>query len=440
MDDAYDARLMRILHLAWEYPPVLYGGLGRHVHALANAQAANGHDVVVITQASGPGAPTTGAVEDSDSGPVRVLRAGDLPTLAESGDLLGQVTLMEQAFTACGEDLLGSWSPDVVHAHDWMVAHAAVSLRAASGAPLVATIHATEAGRNQGWVTTELSTTIHSIEWWLANTADAVIACSRSMDDEIACLFGVHATRVVANGIDLSHWTPPNGASERMRAAHADARPLLAYTGRMEWEKGVQLLLQAMPALRQANPDVRLLVAGRGSYLPQLQEQARELGLDHCTRFLGWVSEEDLRAVVAVADVAIAPSLYEPFGLVALEAAALGTPVVVSETGGLAEFAGDGERALTFRPGDVDGLARAVQEGLDEPAAARERAQRAADSLTDQHDWRRIARATVEVYLEAETARSADASAPFGGASRYRRELAQPRFEPPLGRLLDRGW
>ena len=98
---------------------------------------------------------------------------------------------MECEFTGHGNALLADWQPDVVHAHDWMVAHAAVALRRRSGAPLTATIHATEAGRNRGWVTTDLSTAIHGIEWWLANTSDAVITCSRTMRDEVRTLFGV---------------------------------------------------------------------------------------------------------------------------------------------------------------------------------------------------------------------------------------------------------
>ena len=438
---------MRILHLAWEYPPVMYGGLGRHVHALANAQAANGHDVTVITQgardaAGGGGSRPAGARVHAD-GPahgdghgdeaVRVVRAGAEALRDDPHDLLSRVARMEEGFTAAGELLVGEWSPDVVHAHDWMVGHAAVRLREVSAAPLVATIHATEAGRNRGWITSDLSTTIHCLEWWLAHTADAVIACSHAMADEIAQLFEVRAARVIANGIDLTRWTPPNGAADRMRAANAGAAPLLAYTGRVEWEKGVQTVLAALPRLRRNHPGLRLLVAGRGSYLPRLQDQARQLGLGDSTRFLGWVSEEDLRAVVTVSDLAIAPSLYEPFGLVALEAAALGTPVVVAETGGLAEFAGGGERARTFRPGDPEDLAEAVEADLAAPEAARERARRASTSLTVHYDWRVIAEATAEVYQAA-----VDRTGSSGEPARY--TIDPPRFAAPMGRLLDRSW
>lgn len=426
---------MRILHLTWEYPPVMYGGLGRHVHALANAQAANGHDVVVITQAPNSAAPAR--VPWGSTGPVRVLRATIDPSTHDPRDLLAHVAEMECEFTGHGNALLTDWQPDVIHAHDWMVAHAAVALRRRCGAPLAATIHATEAGRNRGWVTTDLSTAIHGIEWWLANTADAVITCSRTMRDEVSTLFGVDTAEVVPNGIEPAEWQRPEFETARISAENADAHPLVAYTGRVEWEKGVQTLVSAMPALRRTHPGIRLLVAGRGTYLDDVQRQAANLGLDGTIRFLGWVSEEDLRAIVAAADLAVAPSLYEPFGLIALEAAAIGTPLVVSATGGLAEFADDGRRALTFAPGDADSLAQAVSAALADPRATHERAERARESVLADFDWRDLARRTTEVYARARTNQGIGPSDPRHEQADARNALVPPHFDSPPGRLLD---
>ncbi|HYN57754.1 MAG TPA: glycosyltransferase family 4 protein [Motilibacterales bacterium] len=426
---------MRILHLTWEYPPVMYGGLGRHVHALANAQAANGHDVVVITQAPNSAAPAR--VPWGSTGPVRVLRATIDPSTHDPRDLLAHVAEMECEFTGHGIALFADWQPDVIHAHDWMVAHAAVALRDRSGAPLTATIHATEAGRNRGWVTTDLSTAIHAIEWWLANTADAVIACSRTMRREVETLFGLESAHVVANGIALADWKRPEFETARISAENADAHPLLAYTGRVEWEKGLQTLVSAMPALRRAHPGIRLLVAGRGSYLDDVQRQAANLGLDGSVRFLGWVSEEDLRAIVAAADVAIAPSLYEPFGLVALEAAAMGTPLVVSNAGGLAEFAEDGARALTFTPGDAASLEGAVNATLADPRATAARTERARESVLADYDWRVLARKTTDVYAESAVNLGSAPDDTRHQMAAARRVLVPPRFDAPPGRLLD---
>lgn len=427
---------MRILHLAWEYPPVMYGGLGRHVHALATAQAANGHDVTVITQ-SAPRLDGSPASADGELDGVRVLRASvDSPT-HDTGDLLGHVTRMEQAFTADGATLLEGWHPEVIHAHDWMVARAGVALRSLCPAALVATIHATEAGRNLGWVHSELSTAIHAREWWLANTSDGLITCSHAMRDEVRTLFGVEATAVIANGVHVQQWQAPIEAAERIRAELPG--PLVSFTGRVEWEKGVQTLLGAVPHLRRAHPRLRVAVAGRGSYLSALAEQAEHLGVDDVVDFLGWVSEEDLRALVSASTVAVAPSLYEPSGLVALEAAALGTPVVVARTGGLAEFARDGERAAVFHPGDPGSLAQVIHEDLVDPEAARARAGRASRALVSDYDWRDLAAETVRAYRCSVVRLGSGPEDPHTERAERRHGLQPPHFVAPLGRLLEVG-
>ncbi len=420
---------MRILHLAWEYPPALHGGLGRHVHALAGAQARLGHSVTVITR---------GPVADEDRTPgVSVVRVGD-PGTPDLQGLLGWVAQLESAFAHEGNELFGYWTPDLVHVHDWMVTHAGMALREASGAPLVATIHATEAGRHRGWVTSPLSTRIHSTEWLLTNTAEAVLTCSSAMDVEVRTLFGVGPTTVIANGIDLAAWQADPVAVAGIRSIVPGAEPLLAFTGRVEWEKGVQTLLEALPALRLTHPGVMLLVAGTGTYLPTLRQRAAELGVEGQVRFLGRVSEEDLRAVVAAADVAIAPSLYEPFGLIALEAAALGTPLVVAETGGLAEFAQGGSFAGTFRPGDPGSLVASLSEDLADPGAAQRRAGRAHGVLAQRYDWELLAGQTVAAYhrARAELGSGEDDARRMSAHARHRLRLPEPTEAP--GRLLDR--
>jgi glycogen(starch) synthase len=192
-----------------------------------------------------------------------------------------------------------------------------------------------------------------------------------------------------------------------------------------------------MPALRHAHPGIRLLVAGRGTYLDDVQRQAAHLGLDGSIRFLGWVSEEDLRAIVAAADLAVAPSLYEPFGLIALEAAAIGTPLVVSATGGLAEFADAGRRALTFTPGDADSLATAVSAALHDPRATHERAERARESVLADFNWRDLAQRTTEVYSRARANQGIGPSDPRHAQADTRNALVPPLFDSPPGRLLD---
>ena len=413
---------MRILHLSWEYPPVVYGGLGRHVHALAEAQAALGHEVVVITQGD--------AAADEIVNGVRVVRAPmDPPHLEWSQEtVLPWVLNLNHALTRAALRLLPSLNPDVLHGHDWLVAHAGVSLRDGLGVPLVATFHATEAGRNQGWISSPLSRSIHSVEWWLACEASRLITCSAHMSREVQKLFSIEGDgiEVIPNGIDLHRWQTTPAATAAARERYAGTGPLLVFSGRLEWEKGGHVLLDTLPALRRRFPGLRLVVAGRGSKGEELARQARTRRLGRSVSFAGWLPEDELHALVAAADVAVVPSIYEPFGMVALEAAALGTPLVVTATGGLAEVVSDGLTGLTALPGDTDSLRAAITAVLQDEVSARRRARAARARLVADHDWARIAESTVIAYESAEREH----------VLRSAREVERPELVIPSGNLL----
>ena len=396
---------MRVLVVSWEYPPVLVGGLGRHVHALATGLVAAGHEVVVLTRrAAGTDAvshPTGDEVVDG----VRVLAvAEDPPHLTFEQDLVGWTLAMGHAMLRAALTGLAGWRPDVVHAHDWLVAHPAIALADALAVPLVATLHATEAGRHTGWLSTPLNRQVHSCEWWLANRADTVITCSAAMRAEVAELFDLDraAIPVLHNGIAPRRWRVSATAVAAARAAHAPAgEPLLVHFGRLEHQKGGQDLIAALPRIRRHRPGARLLIAGTGSAADQLVAAAREHRVLRSVRFLGYVPDGELAALLAAADAVVLPSRYEPFGIVALEAAAAGAALVTSTAGGLGEVVRDGETGVTFPPGDVAGLAAAVGRVLDDPDAARRRARAARDRLTTDFDWARIAAATAQVYAAA---------------------------------------
>jgi glycogen(starch) synthase len=390
---------VRVLHLSWEYPPLVYGGLGRHVHALAEAQAAAGHDVVVVTQH--PGIP--GVALDERVNGVRVLRAPHDPPVVEMSDFLAWVVSLEHALVRPALALGRTWVPEVVHAHDWVVAHAAATLRQSFGVPVVATMHATEAGRHQGWLPSDLSRSIHTTEWWLTFEARRVITCSVSMRDEVTRLFELPPAKVdvVANGVDLALWRTTPRATAAARATYAGTGPLVLFSGRLEYEKGVHTLIDAMPALRRRFPGVRLVVVGKGGMADELQRQAVRKRLGKSVRFTGFLAEDELAALYAAADVAVVPSTYEPFGLVALEAAALGAPLVVASTGGLAEFVRERETGMLFPALDHARLADAVTEVLSDDVLARRIARAAKARLTRDHSWPGIAGQTVEIYARS---------------------------------------
>ncbi|MFC0109240.1 glycosyltransferase family 4 protein [Kibdelosporangium aridum] len=405
---------MRVLMLSWEYPPVVVGGLGRHVHALATHLAGQGHEVVVLCRhQAGTDASTHPATDQVLEG-VRVIRvAEDPPHLMFERDLVAWTLAMGHAMVRAGLSLLDDWCPDVIHAHDWLVTHAAVALTDHTGKPLVATLHATEAGRHSGWLSQPLNQQVHSVEWWLANRADALVTCSAAMRAEAAHLFDLNPAdiTVIHNGITTRSWRV---SAATIRATHQrhnpQGGPMLLFFGRLEWEKGVQDLIAALPRVRRSHPGTRLVVAGKGRHGPELVEDARKARVRRSVDFVGHLTDRQLVAALAAADVVVLPSRYEPFGIVALEAAAAGAPLVASTAGGLGEVVIDGETGLSFTPGDIDALTASIRAVLDDPAAARRRARAAKARLSTDFDWTRIAAATAEVYRAAQ----AGDRVPFG--------------------------
>ena len=200
---------MKILMLSWEYPPVVVGGLGRHVYQLATGLAADGHDVVVLSRQPTGTDPASHPTTDTRSEGVRVIAAAHDPHEFDFfADMMAWTLAMGHAMVRAGMRLPGDWVPDVVHAHDWLVAHPAVALAQFFDVPLVSTIHATEAGRHSGWLSGPVNRQVHAVESWLARESDALIACSASMAAEISDLFspGLPEITVIPNGIEAGRW------------------------------------------------------------------------------------------------------------------------------------------------------------------------------------------------------------------------------------------
>lgn len=390
---------MKILLVSWEYPPVVIGGLGRHVHHLATELAAAGHDVVVLSRRPTGTDPQTHPSTDEVHDGVRVIAAAEDPHEFTFGtDMMPWILAMGHAMIRAGLGL-GDWQPDIVHAHDWLVASPAVALAQFFDVPLVSTIHATEAGRHSGWVSGSISRQVHAQESWLVRDSDSLIACSASMRDEITALFGPELAEisVIPNGIDTDGWP---FAPRRPHRGPAE----LLYFGRLEYEKGVHDAIAALPRIRRAHPGTTLTIAGDGTQLDFLTAQARKHKVLKATNFVGRVDHSQLLQLLHRADAAVLPSLYEPFGIVALEAAAAGTPLVTSTAGGLGEAVIDGVTGLSYPSGDVSALAAAVRSLLDSPAAAQQRAVAARERLTSDFAWSKVAADTFQVYLAAKRA------------------------------------
>jgi glycogen synthase len=387
---------MRVLMLSWEYPPHVVGGMGKHVMDLAPALAAEGVELHVCTPLLRGGA----ARETTPEG-VNIYRV-EPPHMEDYGFVsfaLQTNAVMEWAARKLHAEIGGF---DLIHAHDWLDAPTGAALKHAWRRPLIATIHATERGRGQGFVGNGHSEQINTLEWRLTYEAWRVIACSHFMAHQLHEYFNTPLDKidVVPNGVYVRQ--DPFASNEERRLFRrrfvADEQPLVFYVGRIVYEKGLHVLIDAWPQVRAALPSARLLIAGAGAYLPALLLRAGDLGLSEQVIFTGFIPDEDRDKLYHVADVAVFPSLYEPFGIVALEAMAAHCPVVVAATGGLSEVVTAHETGLTIQPNDPSALAWGILHTLQHPEWSRVRAENAFRIARDSFNWRSIAGATAEVY------------------------------------------
>ncbi len=393
---------VRVLMLSWEYPPRIVGGIARHVQELSEALAEQGVEVHVVT-ASHPNTPN----EATECG-VHLHRVGIPPQ--PGSDFLQGVYALNATLQSRAEALIDEWlsggspkagEPLFLHAHDWLVCPAGRALKHTYHLPLVATIHATEHGRHGG-IHNDLSRAIHQIEWELGYEAWRIVVCTHYMLGEVHHGLGVPVDKldIVPNGIRSEKFAfefpEEERAQFRARYAPPDA-PLVFFVGRMVREKGVQVLLQAFLAVKARYPNARLVIAG-GGYRAHLEQFVRFARLEDSVIFTGFIPDDELMKLYRVVDVAVYPSLYEPFGIVALEAMAVGVPVVVSDAGGLKEVVWHEQTGIVTWAGNPDSLAWGILRVLDDPESAKVRVQNALHTVQTEFNWQTIARQTRRVY------------------------------------------
>jgi glycogen(starch) synthase len=396
--------MTRALMLSWEYPPLIEGGLARHVRKLSEQLVQQGIEVHVLTR----GMEEDPAEEEMEGVVVHRVREPRRPR--DLGEFVAWIEHMNSDMLAVGVELGDRFDFDLVHGHDWLVAVAGDHLARRFRCPLVMTIHATEYGRHQGWVDKHPQSHIHGVEHWMANRADRVITCSAYMREHVSDIYGLDESKiaVIPNGIDPMDLQPVDDLPTlRARFAAPDDQ-LVLLVGRLVYEKGFQLALEALPGLIERVGNVRFLVAGSGTHEAELKAQAEALGLLEHGTFLGWIGDDVLHSLYRIADLTVVPSIYEPFGLVALEAMASGCPCIVADTGGLREVVPNERVGLRFRARDPQSLAEMVERVLTDEVL-RDRLVAEASEHVLSFDWADVARQTTEIYRELLGARVAGA-------------------------------
>jgi glycosyltransferase involved in cell wall biosynthesis len=391
---------MKILALAWEFPPRIVGGIARHVGELYPEIVKLGHEVHLLTVEFGS-TPRYEVVEG-----IHLYRCA----VAHGNDFFHWIVNMNDSMGSLGGELLTKYDDfDLIHAHDWLVGDAAIALKHNFKLPIVATIHATEYGRYNG-IHNVRQQYINGKEKHLAHEAWRIIVCSQYMRQEIQRVFQSPADKVdvIYNGIrpeKKHHDDKFDRVNFRRRFAN-DSEKIIYYVGRMTYEKGISVLLNAAPRIISVmGGRVKFVIIGGGN-TSRLKHQANSLGIWEQCYFTGFMSDADLDKFQTIADCAVFPSLYEPFGIVALESFAARVPVVVSDTGGLPEVVQHGYTGIVTRANDPDSLTWGILQVLKNPEYSQLLVDKAYKCIAERFSWDQLAVQTCAVYLQVASERS----------------------------------
>ncbi|MEM2912012.1 MAG: glycosyltransferase family 4 protein [Candidatus Bathyarchaeia archaeon] len=384
---------LKVMMLTWEFPPRIIGGISPHIYYLSKSLAKNNAKVYVVT-CDFPGAPEHETLDG-----VEVYRIDSYKN--PSPDFASWVYLMNmnmQKEAAAIVNRLGE--VDIFHAHDWLVATASIGLKHVFRKPLIVTIHSTEIGRRNG-LHSDYEKMIHETEAWLTYEAWRVICCSNYMISHVKWAFGLPEDKLVMipNGVDVKEYEKDVNVdlnSFRRRFALPEEKIVL-FVGRLVYEKGIHVLINAVPKILD-KVNAKFVIVGSGYMKESLSEIVRKMGLAHKVMFTGFLDDETLRKLQKCADVSVVPSLFEPFGIVALEAMAAKSPVVVSDSGGLSEIVEHDITGVKVYPDNPDSLTWGVTRVLLDEKYANWLRENAYKKVKENFSWEKISQQTKNVY------------------------------------------
>src|SRR5665648_579300 len=384
---------LSVMMLSWEYPPRVIGGISPHVYFLSKHLAKQDVKVYVIT-CDFPGAPAHEVIDG-----VEVYRIDSYKN--PSPDFATWVYLMNMNMQKETAALMKKISNkiDVIHAHDWLVANAGIGLKHIFRKPLLVTMHSTEMGRRDGLHTTA-EKMIHETEAWLTYEAWKVICCSDYMISHVRYVFGLPNDKLVMvpNGVNTHCYDGINTECADFRSKFAlPEEKIVLYVGRLVYEKGIHVLINAVPKILN-KVNAKFIIVGSGYMKEQLLNIVRSMGLEHKVLFEGFIDETTLLQLQKCADVSVVPSLFEPFGIVALEAMAAKSPVVASDTGGLSEIIDHDVTGVKVYPNNPDSLAWGITKVLSDENYAMRIRNNAYKRVQEKYDWEKIAQQTKRIY------------------------------------------
>lgn len=379
---------MKVLMTTWEFPPHKVGGIASHCHDLSIALARLGHEVHVLTAA-----PAEGTEEILPGVTVHRLRSAAAPDLITWANFMGE-RLEKKAIELHKEEGF-----EVVHGHDWMMVPAAVGIKKTLNLPMVFTLHSTEAGRSG--VHDSYTKTINDLEWLGTYEAADIIAVGRDFRSEIKSLFNPPEDKLhyVPNGVDVNRFDDLKFFVDKNDYA-ADWELMVLFVGRLSNQKGVDHLVHSIPKVLKEHPEAKFVISGAGA-VDYYKGLVNKENVGHKVFFTGYVDERLLPALFKTADVTVAPSVYEPFGIVALESSAAETPVVGSYTGGLKDTIVHEQTGLHSQVANSESIAEQLDRMLSDTSWRRWLGQNGRKLVQANYTWDKIAHWTTGVYGKA---------------------------------------
>jgi len=412
---------MKIAVLVYEYPPKIVGGLGTYAAEITRKFVLMDHDVTVFTMN-----------DDTRSLPTREIWRGieiHRPLHIDVSDSLPDVLAEDIKKWGRGIQLFSkiliynylsasklvnelirkeAFKYDLIVAHDWLSAIAGITIKKELGLPFAFHVHSTEKGRTMG----NGSEVVNSIELHGAKAADLIVTVSYAMKDELTKLgFPKDKIQVCYNGVDEQKYNPETISAEQCRKLRdfygiKDENPMILFIGRLVGVKGVDRLIMAMPYVLQKKPNAKLVVVGLGDLQDYLVNLVKTMKLEGSVKFrFEFVPEEDRILHYAACDVAVFPSLYEPFGIVVLEAMSMKRPVVVGAAGisGMREIVipcGDEQCGFHVNPSNPSDIAWGIVSCLESPEKVKWLGNNGRRRVLNDFTWDEIAGKTIALYEE----------------------------------------
>lgn len=383
---------MRIAMFSWEsLHSVAVGGVAAHVSELADALAAKGHEVHVFTRRG------QDQLAYERIGLVHMHRCRH----DHQDDFVDNVNTMCRAMVdqfIATENYIGAF--DIVHAHDWLAANAMIWIKQQRGRRSVLTIHSTEYARCGNTFPGGRSARVREQERAGLYWCDCAIAVSGITRAEIADMYHIPVwkTAVIHNGVTASRFEVTiDPGEEKQRHGIGAMDPTVLFCGRMVYQKGPDLLLEAIPAILRNYEHAKFIFAGDGDMRWSLEERARAMGVEHAVRFLGYRNGNELPRLYQCADMVYVPSRNEPFGIVVLEAWSASKPVVVTQVGGPAEYVHHERTGLLIYP-NADSVAWGLGTMFLDCDRARQLGANGHREVKQHFSWTQIAEKTLAAY------------------------------------------